>query len=231
MMTSYMNSRVRVILNVSAAQRVRLEALQSTFSEACNALAPTVQITRCWNRVALHHMTYKRLRERFPTLGSQMVCNAIYSVSRAARIVYQHPKSPCNIQQLGTRPLPLLKFSLGAPVYFDRHTLSLKDGVLSLFTLDGRMRFDLNVSATNEARFRTGKLREIAYTANANECALDFAFADGDEASDDDPAKGDGRWPEYVLVMADNTELPAPVFSAMPIERAMAAEFHTKANP
>jgi hypothetical protein len=42
-------------------------------------------------------MAYKPLRERFPQLGSQMACNVIYSVSRAARHVYQHPSSPYNV--------------------------------------------------------------------------------------------------------------------------------------
>ena len=89
-----MNFAVRVLLNTTPEQQARLEALQAAFAEVCNALAPMVQQTRIWNRVALHHMAYKGLRERFPALGSQMVCNAIYSVSRACRLVFQNPESP-----------------------------------------------------------------------------------------------------------------------------------------
>jgi hypothetical protein len=46
-------------------------------------------------------------------------------------------------------------------VYFDRHTLSIKPGQLSLFTMDGRMRFDLTLSADKLAIFAQAKLREI----------------------------------------------------------------------
>ena len=131
-----MNSALRFPLNTSPAQHAQLVKLQQSFAEVCNALAPLVQQTRCWNRVALHHMAYKQLRESFPGMGSQMVCNAIYSVSRSCRLVFQSPDSPFNLERLGSRALPLLRFHEDAPVYFDRHTLSLKNHQLSMFTLD-----------------------------------------------------------------------------------------------
>ena len=105
-----MNSALRFPLNTSPAQHAQLVKLQQPFAEVCNALAPLVQQTRCWNRVALHHMAYKQLRESFPGMGSQMVCNAIYSVSRASRHIFQHPQSHFNVNRLGTRPLPRLHF-------------------------------------------------------------------------------------------------------------------------
>jgi len=176
--------------------------LQLLFSEACNSLAPIVRETRCWNRVALHHLTYKGLRERFPQLGSQMVCNAIYSVSRSARIVYQHPQSPWNAARDPAKSLPLLRFLPAAPVYFDRHTLSLKSGQLSLFTLDGRMRFKLDLSAANEMQFQNSKLREIVLTRNADRFLLQFQFADALDL----PEPGTLAWtdlPEYLVVFPD----------------------------
>lgn len=142
-------------------QLARLLALQAAFAQVCNALAPVVRETRCWNRVALHHLTYKSLRERFPELGSQMVCNAIYAVSRASRVVYQHPASPFCVRRGQERPLALLQFADNAPVFFDRHTLSLKDGTLSLYTLNGRMRFQLALCAEDEAAFHSSKVTEI----------------------------------------------------------------------
>ena len=72
-----------------------------------------------------------------------MVCNAIYSVSRTCRLVLQHPNSPLNIAKRPGTALPLLVFLPNSPVYFDRHTLSLKDEKLSIYTLDGRMHFQL----------------------------------------------------------------------------------------
>ena len=138
-----MNSVLRIPLNTTAEQQARLRELQAAFARVCNALAPTVQRTRVWNRVALHHLSYHSLRERFPEMGSQMVCNAIYSVSRTCRLVFQSPNSPFSLARLGDKPLPLLHFFDRSPVYFDRHTLSVKGGQLSMYTLDGRMRFAL----------------------------------------------------------------------------------------
>src|SRR5205085_1408721 len=113
----------------SPEQAERLRQLQAAFAEVCNALAPTVRERRLWNRVTLHHLMYRPLRERFPAMGSQMVCNAIYAVCRAARIVYQHPASPFHVNRFpAAKLLPLLHFQAASPVFFDRHTLSLKDG-------------------------------------------------------------------------------------------------------
>ena len=207
--TSYMNLVLRLSLHASPEQQVRLRALQVAFAQVCNALAPLVQQTRVWNRVALHHLAYRQLRERFPALGSQMVCNAIYSVSRTCRTVYQHPSSPFNLTRLGERPLPLLRFADSCPVYFDRHTLSLKAGQLSMFTLDGRMRFQLALRPEDEAAFHTRKLREIVLSRR-NDGAYELVFwlvAKADEAapSQDDgvPAadgSAQGEIPDYVMV-------------------------------
>lgn len=195
-----MNTSFKFPLRVSAAQAESLRALQLLFSSACNHLAPLVRDTRCWNRVALHHLSYKDLRERFPQLGSQMACNAIYSVCRSARIVYQHPQSPWNISRQPSAPLPLLRFLPSSPVYFDRHTLSVKAGRLSLFTLDGRLHFDLELPADVVACFGRDRLREIALTCDANIFSLRFQC--GDEAI----GAGGATWkelPEYLIVHAD----------------------------
>jgi len=84
-----MERLLRIPLNATPQQFERLRSLQVAFAEVCNAIAPVVQRTRCWNRVALHHLVYRGMRERFPALGSQMICNAVYSVSRNARCVFQ----------------------------------------------------------------------------------------------------------------------------------------------
>ncbi|MBV5297761.1 MAG: hypothetical protein JZU64_06365 [Rhodoferax sp.] len=174
-----MNSVIRIPLNATPEQSARLQALQFAFAQVCNAMSPIVQQTRCWNRVALHHMVYKPLRARFPALGSQMVCNAIYSVSRTSRLVFQHPASPFNLARLGDKPLPLLRFAENCPVYFDRHTLSIKAGQLSMYTLDGRMRFELALQPTDEAKFHQLKLNEIVLTRRAEgPFELSFSFVD-----------------------------------------------------
>lgn len=201
-----MNSILRVPLETTPEQAQRLAELQAMFAQVCNALAPVVQQRRLWNRVALHHLTYRNLREQYPQLGSQMVCNAIYAVCRAARQVYQHPASPFFIGRWTAPQLPLLQFAPAAPVYFDRHTLSIKAGQLSMYTLDGRMRFQLGLRPEDEARFRQQKLREILLSrTSVDRFELVFEFA-GEEEQDDTalrlmPAAGaNGEIPDYVKV-------------------------------
>jgi len=197
-----MNLLLRIPLNTTPEQLARLQALQVAFARVCNALAPTVQQTRVWNRVALHHLTYRSLRVQFPEMGSQMVCNAIYSVSRTCRLVLQHPQSPFNLARLGGKPLPLLRFSDTCPVYFDRHTLSVKAGQLSMYTLDGRMRFALALKPEDEATFNEKKLREIVLSARPEGgFQLSFLFSDGQQDEPIEPAVDSGaEVPEYVMI-------------------------------
>ena len=210
-----MNFLIRVPLNTSPEQHARLCELRAVFARVCNELAPQVQQSRVWNRVALHHLHYRSLRVQYPALGSQMVCNAIYAVSRTARLVFQSPASPFNVQKMGERPLPVLRFADTCPVYFDRHTLSIKPGQLSLFTMDGRMRFELQLDADKLALFEQAKLREIVLnerldktfelsfylvSADASE-AIEVADGDvSDEALGDAAAAPESSIPEYVSV-------------------------------
>ncbi|HQS20089.1 MULTISPECIES: hypothetical protein [unclassified Acidovorax] len=203
-----MNSVLRIPLQADSEQVQRLQALQVGFARVCNVLAPLVQQTKVWNRVALHHLSYRQLREQFPEMGSQMVCNAIYSVSRTARLVFQHPQSPFNLARLGDKPLPLLRFADSCPVYFDRHTLSLKAGQLSMFTLDGRMRFQLALAAQDEERFHTQKLREIVLSRRSDGVfELAFMLVSAQESSNVQAHTGtdavdgaEGEIPEYIVV-------------------------------
>lgn len=197
-----MNQLLRITLNPTPEQAQRLYGLQEEFARVCNALAPMVRDTRCWNRVALHHMAYKVLREQFPAMGSQMVCNAIYSVCRSSRLIYQHPASPFNVARMEGRPLPLLRFLAISPVYFDRHTLSIKSGRLSMYTLDGRMRFDLALGPADEAAFHTSKLREVALTrGERGGFVLSFWLGDADTVPVDETENSSvNEIPEYLMV-------------------------------
>ena len=206
-----MNSTLRIRLDTTPAQNVKLKELQLAFAAVCNALAPIVQRTGCWNRVALHHLAYRAMRQEFPSIGSQMVCNALYSVSRASRFVYQHPSSPFNLQRLAGRPLPRLQFLPESPVYFDRHTLSLKQGQASMYTLDGRMRFNLPLAPEDEQRFRSARLREIVMLAHGDRFELHFSFleagSEGEEGSETDEASAAAapEVPEYLVVIEGET--------------------------
>lgn len=157
-----MNHILRLPLSPSPEQLANLCNLQALFSQACNAVSGYVQTSRCWNRVALHHLCYRQVREQFPHLGAQMACNAIYSVCRAARWAYQHPGSPITPFVNSGKPLPRLLFLASSPVYFDRHTMSIKGNELSMFTLDGRLHFRLELAPAARELFFRDKLKEIA---------------------------------------------------------------------
>ena len=179
-----MKFQIRVPLDTTAEQHARLCALRVVFAQVCNQLSPHVQQSRVWNRVALHHLHYHALRAQFPALGSQMVCNAIYAVSKMARLVYQHPKSPYNPALNPGAALPLLRFADSCPVYFDRHTLSLRPGQLSLFTMDGRMRFELTLGKDKLAVFDQAKLREIVLNERVDKVFELSFFLDSADAPD-----------------------------------------------
>lgn len=202
-------------LSLDAAQQGRIQALQLEFARACNAISPVVQAQRCWNRVALHHLVYKQIRADFPALGSQMACNVIYSVCRTARLVYSHPKSPWAVGS-GADPsavpaLPLLKFSDSFPVFFDRHTLSLRQSQLSLFTLDGRMRFYIELGEAARDRFNTHKLKEIVLKQQANGVyVLEFFLG---LHNDPPPPAFAADLPQY-LVLNDDKKSPHAVLVA-----------------
>lgn len=198
-----MKTSLRVPLNTSPEEAAKLRALQGLFANVCNSLAPLVQKTRVWNRVALHHMAYKPLREQFPQLGSQMVCNAIYSVSRHSRLLYQHPESPFNLAKLGDKPLPVLRFNERSPVYFDRHTLSIKQGRLSMYTLGGRMRFNVALRPEDEMNFQSKKLREVVLSSpQEDRWELAFVFTEKDDDNPVTEQRAAGALPDYMSVEA-----------------------------
>ena len=119
-------------LNVTPEQAVRLSALRTAYADACNRLVPLVQAARCWNRVALHQLGYRALRQQ-TSLGAQMACNAIFSVCKAYRSQAALGRIPQDT------PVPPLSFHRTS-VHFDHRTYTLKGEAVSLNTLQGRMR-------------------------------------------------------------------------------------------
>lgn len=117
-------------LDTTTEQSRQLTALQAAYTDACNRLVPVVVDHRCWNRVALHQLTYSRLRQE-THLGSQMACNAIFTVCKA----YTAQRELGRIKK--DAPVPTLNFRR-ASVHFDKHTYTLKGEAVSLYTLVGR---------------------------------------------------------------------------------------------
>ena len=147
-----------------------LSELQALFSEACNYIAPVAAKTGCWSRVGLHHLVYRDLRERFPDLGSQMSCNAIYAVSKVAGLAYR----TVGRVRRGSGALPHLEFSRTSPVFFDRHTLSIRRQQLSLYSPRGRVRIGIdNIEAVIGA-LEGGSLKDILMTRSGAGFVLTF---------------------------------------------------------
>lgn len=200
-----MNSRLRIRLQTTPVQARQLQALQALFVQACNELAQQARAAGVWSRIGLHQLAYHGLRQRFPALGAQMVCNVIYSVSRAARLVFQHPASPFHGRARAAGATPRLCFGPEAPVYFDRHTLNVRDGTASMYSLDGRLHFRLPLAPADEHRLRHGGIREIALGRDAQGLRLDFLFAQADATAPAAAAAQEGTddppWPDYLLLL------------------------------
>ncbi len=140
-----MKRTIAIKLAVSESQKKALCELQELFSAACNYTASAAMQEKERDRVRLHHLCYRSLRKNFPRLGSQMCCNAIAKASASLKAL--------------RRPRQVL-FKQGCSVHFDKRTYSVKGGILSLFTLEGRIRISLEISPFHESFLKQGQARE-----------------------------------------------------------------------
>ena len=170
-----MKDLIEVELQFSPENAARLEALQRVFTSVCNELASCAADAQCWNRVRLHHLTYHQIREKYPSLGSQMTCNAIYSVSRIAKELLRNKKNNESKSEDETKKIKRLIFNHNAPIYFDRHTVSLKGNEISMFTMEGRIKFKINADKNLEDQLKNEKLKEIILIKK-NKFVLNFLF-------------------------------------------------------
>lgn len=118
-------------LDVSPEHVAALTGLRAAYADACNRLVSVVREHRLWNRVGLHQRAYAMLRKATP-LGSQMCCNAIFTVCKA----YKAQKELGRIRK--EEPVPEIRFA-HASVHFDKRTYTLKGESVSLNTLNGRI--------------------------------------------------------------------------------------------
>ena len=140
-----MKRTIAIKLTVSDIQNEALCELQDMFTKTCNEVAIVATAEKERNRIRLHHLCYTSLRKSFPKLGSQMCCNAIAKTAHCLKAL--------------KRPKQIL-FKNGCAVHFDKRTYSLKNGVLSLFTLRGRIRTPLAVSPYHQGFLEVGVLKE-----------------------------------------------------------------------
>lgn len=144
---------ISIKLMTTIEQDAELKKLQKTFNSTCNSIASIAMKNRCWNRMALHHLSYYQIRpdKNEPlVLGSQMVCNAIRAVCDSYKVL--------KIKK--TESVPVIVFKQGSSVHFDRRTYSLKSSALSLYTLSGRILVQMNLGEFQQAYLRQGRPKE-----------------------------------------------------------------------
>lgn len=139
-------------LKTTPEQAQSLMALRTAYADACNRLVPVVRAHRVWNRVALHRRAYADLRATTP-LGSQMCCNAIFSVCKA----YKAQKELGRIRK--DEPIPEIRFDR-ASVHFDKRTYTLKNDAVSLYTLEGRIEVAMRLGDHQRRILASGQPRE-----------------------------------------------------------------------
>lgn len=140
-----MKRTIAVKLTITESEAQALAALQDKFSAACNRAAAIALAKKERNRVRLHHLCYYSLRKELPDLGAQMCCNAIAKTAQALKSL-QHPQA--------------VLFKNGCSVHFDKRTYSLKGQTLSLFTLQKRIRIQLEISSFHKKFLEIGKIKE-----------------------------------------------------------------------
>ena len=144
-----MKRTISIRLDTTREHNQKLLQLQEAYHGACNQIVPDAIANRCWNRVALHQLVYTKVRSG-STLGSQMVCNAIYSVCKA----YQAKSI------LPNEVVPTICFRKGRSVHFDKRTYSIKGETISLYTLGKRIKVPLKFGPFQRAYFSQGVPKE-----------------------------------------------------------------------
>jgi putative transposase len=144
-----MKRTISIRLDTTADQDKKLLQLQEAYYCACNQIVPEAVTNRCWNRVALHRLVYSKVRSTSP-LGSQMVCNAIYTVCKAYQAKSILPKEE----------IPLICFRPGRSIHFDKRTYSIRNETISLYTLGKRIKVPMRFGPFQKVYFSQGIPKE-----------------------------------------------------------------------
>jgi putative transposase len=144
-----MKFTISILLEPIKEQWLQLFELQHAYQSACTDLVPYVVSHRCWNRVDLHKLAYSKVRSS-SVLGSQMICNAIFSVCKAYK----------NRTILKGEEVPTIRFHKNRSVHFDKRTYSIKGDVLSLYTPKGRIKVKMEMGVFQQNYFSQGVPKE-----------------------------------------------------------------------
>ncbi len=145
-----MKRTISLKLNISEEQSESLLETQQKFARGCNQIARFAQENRCWNQVALHNICYSYLRSSLPELGSQLVCNGIRKVCGSYKAL--HIKKDDDV--------PAITFKERSSIHYCARTFSLKDNMLSLFSVKGRIKCTFAMGGHQAKYLGEGELRE-----------------------------------------------------------------------
>ena len=145
-----MKRTIALKLTLSQEQSDFLLETQASFAKACNQIVPFAVENRCWNRVALHHLCYYKVRESVSRLGSQMICNAIKQVCSSYKVL--------KIKK--SQNIPAISFKETGSVHYDKRTYSIKGEILSLFSMNGRIKCSFVVGDFQRVYLEQGTVKE-----------------------------------------------------------------------
>lgn len=150
-----------VRLEMTPEASAKLLRTQALYGEACQILMEILREggrdARLWQRYALHHAGYRVVRAKLPELGSQCVCNAIRSVSSAAKSwISNHPKFSMD----ASMEIPVLNFK-NPVVHLDKNTIAYgRDMTATVYTVEGRVSVTLRPGSFQTEILSSGKWAE-----------------------------------------------------------------------
>ena len=159
--------KYEIELLLTPEQSEKVSQLHDQFIDLCNDILPYVHQNQCWNRVALHHLVYHSMRQKYPKLGSQLVCNSINLVCKFTNFVYQKKKKIYKINGM-----PHIIISKKNPVILDARTISIKNGIISIITLEGRMKVRLSLRDDQLKAISDRPISEAYLQVTHNQCKL-----------------------------------------------------------
>lgn len=154
----------RLELELPAYEQSKLLQLQQVFAALCNEVSAVAQREGCWGRVRLHHLVYSDLRAAHPHVGAQHICNAVYAVSKAFRVLLS--RSNLTTESPGrhssrTKVIPMIHFVETNPVYFDRKSMSAGPDSLSILGVGGRIKIPMAIPTGFLNTFQHEGIKEI----------------------------------------------------------------------
>jgi hypothetical protein len=83
-----------------------------------------------------------------------------------------------------------------------------------MYTLDGRMRFQLDLKPEDQLRFHQEKLREIVLSNTGQGYQLAFWFSSDGESNESPSGEVSPDLPEYLIVLPDEAPVQAAIAAA-----------------